>query len=272
MALFDFSHGPKVMGILNVTPDSFSDGGRYISLDKALLQCQQMEKDGADILDIGGESTRPGAKPVSEQQELDRVIPVIEAIRLYSSIPISIDTSKPRVMAEAIGAGANMINDVSALQQTGAVEMAASLKVPVCLMHMQGEPRTMQLDPSYDDVVEDVTNFLLTQVDRCEAAGIPRSQIWLDPGFGFGKSLQHNLTLLKQIDKFVALRYPILVGISRKTMLGKITGRDVNERLAASLACVSWAAARGASIFRVHDVKETVDTLKVLKTIQELGQ
>ncbi|MCM2679669.1 dihydropteroate synthase [Echinimonas agarilytica] len=259
----------QVMGILNVTPDSFSDGGSFNSIDNALAQAEQMVKDGATIIDIGGESTRPGADDVLEQQELDRVIPVIEAIRANFDIPISIDTVKTKVMLEAVNVGANMINDVMALQAAGAVDVAAQLKVPVCLMHMQGSPRTMQHNPQYDNVIADVEKFLLQRVEACLAAGIPKDLIILDPGFGFGKTLDHNITLLAHTSELLKHDYPILIGLSRKSMFGHLLNRDVSERLAASLAGVMVSVEQGATIFRVHDVRETVDSLRVWKAIKE---
>lgn len=260
---------PHVMGILNVTPDSFSDGGHYDQLDSALRQAEQMVKDGASILDIGGESTRPGAAEVSLEQELERVIPVIEAIHSNLDVPISIDTIKAKVMEEAVSAGASMINDVLALQGEGALQAAAKSKVPVCLMHMQGTPRTMQQAPHYVDVIAEVQDFLLKRVQACIEAGINRSAIVLDPGFGFGKSLEHNLSLLAHTREFVAMGMPVLIGLSRKSMFGHLLGRDVNERLAASLSGVLVAAEQGARIFRVHDVKETVDSLRVWQAVKE---
>lgn len=275
--MLDFS-APVVMGILNITPDSFSDGGQLfrhqkINLDLALPRALQMQTDGAAILDIGGESTRPGAVAVGVQEELDRVIPLIEAIHRETDIALSIDSSKPEVMAAAIAAGATFINDVCALQQAGALEVvAAALKrgVPltICLMHMQGEPRSMQQAPRYVDVVEEVKSFLAQRIAVCEAKGIPRQHLVVDPGFGFGKTLEHNLALLKQLDYFAALGCPVLAGVSRKSMIGVLTGRkDPADRLAGSLA-LAWACLqRGAKILRVHDVKETVDVLKIYQAL-----
>lgn len=260
------SSRPLVMGILNVTPDSFSDGGKYDQLDHAIEQAQKMVDQGVDIIDIGGESTRPGAKAVSEQDELDRVIPLIEAIAPLGK-PISIDTSKAKVMRAAVVAGAAMINDVCALQQPEALETAAELQVPVCLMHMQGQPRTMQQSPSYQNVVLDVMAFLAQRVQSCEQAGISRELISIDPGFGFGKTLEHNLELLSGLEHFKQLQLPLLVGISRKSMLGQLTGREVDQRLAASIAAAVIAASKRANIIRVHDVAETVDALKVFNAI-----
>lgn len=253
---------PMVMGILNITPDSFADGGRWLNADDALRHGISMAAAGAELIDLGGESTRPGAEPVSVQEEMDRVIPLIGRLRGEIKVPISIDTSKPEVMREAVNAGAGMINDVCALQNDGAMEAAAALQVPVCLMHMLGRPRDMQKAPVYSDVVAEVSGFLLSRAEAAQTAGIPASAIVLDPGFGFGKSLQHNLDLFHAIPRLCALGYPILVGLSRKTMLGTITGKPAHERLAASVSAALLAAQAGASILRVHDVGETVDALK----------
>ncbi len=261
---------PQVMGILNVTPDSFSDGGAYTQLDRALAQAEQMVSAGAAIIDIGGESTRPGAKAVTLQQELDRVLPVIEAVSQRLDTPVSIDTSKPAVMKEAVTSGACLVNDVNALRTEGAVEMAAVLGVPVCLMHMQGEPRTMQHAPYYNDVVDDVSNFLLQRAHACEAAGIAKSQIVIDPGFGFGKTHEHNLTLLKQLEQLCGLGYPLLAGISRKSMIGSLLGdRPADQRLYGSVAAAVIAALKGARLLRVHDVAETVDAVKIVSAVLE---
>ncbi|MBD1390693.1 dihydropteroate synthase [Neiella sp. HB171785] len=260
---------PQIMGILNVTPDSFSDGGSFNTLDAALFQTEQMIKDGADIIDIGGESTRPGADAVAEVEELDRVVPVIEAIRSRFDIAISVDTIKARVMTEAVNAGANMINDVRALQEPGALAAAVAAKVPVCLMHMQGSPRTMQQQPQYQQVETDVAEFLQQRAQACIAVGIPAEHIVLDPGFGFGKTLEHNLRLLAHVDELVALGYPVLIGLSRKSMFGKLLNRDVNERLAASLAGMMISLNQGAHIFRVHDVKEAADSLRLWQAVKE---
>lgn len=267
----DLNRGPLVMGILNVTPDSFSDGGRFQRLDDALRQVDRMVNDGADLLDIGGESTRPGAEAVSQEAEISRTIPVIEAIASRFDIPISIDTSKPAVMQAAADAGVSMINDVNALREPGAVELAARLNIPVCLMHMQGRPRSMQQNPAYQDVVMEIRDFLLQRADACVQAGIPQQQILLDPGFGFGKALEHNLALLKHLGAFVDTGFPVLVGLSRKSMLGQLTGRDVQERLAGSLAVGMLALEEGAGILRVHDVAETVDILKIWKAVRVGG-
>jgi len=264
---FDLSKA-IVMGILNVTPDSFSDGGRFDHAEQALEHAMRMQQDGADIIDIGGESTRPGAASVTVDEELERVIPVIRAIRQQTSLPISIDTSKSEVMRAAVGEGANMVNDVNALQAKGALEACAELNVPVCLMHMQGEPRTMQQDPRYDDVVQDVADFLRQRYLACVDAGIDRSNIVIDPGFGFGKTLQHNLDLLNGLESICALDLPVLVGISRKSMLGAILDRPVNERLYAGIAAAVIAYQKGARLFRVHDVGPTRDALAVCDALQ----
>ena len=257
---------PIVMGILNVTPDSFSDGGRYDHIDNALKHAIQLQEEGADIIDVGGESTRPGAKPVNGQEELDRVIPVIEKITSQIDLPVSIDTSKALVMTEAVSSGAVMVNDVMALQQPGTTEAVAMMddSIAVCLMHMQGQPRTMQENPVYDDVVEDVFGFLQSRVIECEQAGIDRNRIVIDPGFGFGKTLEHNIALLKHLSEFKKSGLPVLAGISRKSMLGKLLG-DVppDQRIDASVAAAVLAYERGANILRVHDVKQTVDALKI---------
>ncbi len=260
---------PRVMGILNVTPDSFSDGGRFLRREDAVRQALAMEAAGAALVDVGGESTRPGAPEVGLDEELARVIPVIEALQEVLEVPISVDTSKPEVMREAVAAGAGMINDVNALRAEGAIEAAAELGVPVCLMHMQGTPRTMQRSPAYDDVVAEVKAFFEARMAACEAAGIPRERLLLDPGFGFGKTLEHNLALLRHLDAFTALDRPLLVGISRKSMLGAITGRKTEERLAAGLAAAVLAVERGARLVRVHDVAATVDALKVTMAVME---
>ncbi|MCB1802601.1 MAG: dihydropteroate synthase [Gammaproteobacteria bacterium] len=258
---------PRVMGILNVTPDSFSDGGRFLSPDAAEQQAERMIGEGADLLDVGGESTRPGAAAVSLDDELERVLPIIERLYARFDVPISIDTSKPGVMREAVAAGAGMINDVNALRSPGAIEAALAAGVPVCLMHMQGEPRTMQDAPQYSDPVADVLEYLQTRIAACEQAGIARSRLLLDPGFGFGKTLEHNLALLGGLDRFSATGLPVLVGISRKSMLGQITGREVNDRVAGSVAAALMAVERGARIVRVHDVAPTVDALRVWQAV-----
>jgi dihydropteroate synthase len=259
---------PAVMGVLNVTPDSFSDGGDFIDLPRAVARAVEMAEQGVSIVDVGGESTRPGAPEISVQQELDRVLPVIEVLHSELPIPLSIDTSKPEVMRAAITAGAGFINDVNALRSDQALEVAAATTVPICLMHMQGSPRTMQQEPQYDSVVDDILTYLAQRISACEKAGIPRDRLIIDPGFGFGKTLEHNLALLAGLDRFHSLGLPILVGISRKSMLGALTGRPVEQRLAASLAAAVLAVERGADILRVHDVGETVDALKVANAVR----
>ncbi len=253
---------PRIMGILNVTPDSFSDGGDYLVPDTALSQALTMVEEGATIIDVGGESTRPGAATVSVEEELRRVVPVIEAIHSKSDVSISVDTSKPEVMRAAVAAGADIINDVRALRVDGAMEAAASLDVSVCLMHMQGEPGTMQQQPVYEDVVEDVISFLGGRVAHCELAGIPRSRILVDPGFGFGKNLDHNLQLLKGLGHFSRLGVPLLVGLSRKSMIGALLGdAPVEKRVLGSVGAAVVAIERGAAVVRVHDVRETCEAL-----------
>jgi len=258
---------PAVMGILNVTPDSFSDGGVFLSRDGALAQALRMAGEGADIIDIGGESTRPGARPVSVQEEIDRVIPVIEAVHERIPLPISIDTTKPEVMRAAVDAGAGLINDVLALRAEGALMAAAALNVPVCLMHMQGEPRTMQDDPRYDDVVADVAGFLRERLRAARAAGIPSRNLVIDPGFGFGKTLEHNLELLRGLGKLRELDVPMLAGLSRKSMIGKALGLPVERRLQASVALAVMAVQNGARIVRVHDVGPTVEALRMWQAV-----
>ncbi len=256
------------MGILNVTPDSFSDGGAFVCTETALEHARRMLHEGADIIDIGGESTRPGAHPVSEQEELDRVIPVIQALAAELPVPISVDTSKAAVMREAVAAGAAMINDVLALQSPGALQAAAAAQVPVCLMHMQGKPRSMQRNPVYQDVAGEVRSFLESRVQACQEAGIPRRRLLLDPGFGFGKSLAHNLFLLKNLHFFAAIGLPLLVGVSRKSMIGSLLGNvPVDQRLYGSLAAAVMALERGAAILRVHDVRPTVDAVRVATAV-----
>ena len=262
----DFST-PIIMGILNVTPDSFSDGGLYTKLDSALHQAEKMLRDGAQIIDIGGESTRPGAQAVNEAEELERVIPIIEKLNQELDVVISIDTSKAVVMTEAASAGAGLINDVMALRAEGALDAASQTGLPVCLMHMQGEPRSMQVQPQYDNVLAEVGAFLQERAEKCIAAGINKNQIIIDPGFGFGKTLAHNISLFKGIKELQALDYPVLIGASRKSMLGQITGKAIEDRLAGSLALASLAAINGASIIRVHDVAETVDAVKVAQAL-----
>ena len=260
---------PVIMGILNVTPDSFSDGGEFDRVDVAVARALEMQAQGASMIDIGGESTRPGAQPVDAAQEIDRVVPVIAAIRQQSEIPVSIDTSKPEVMTAAVQAGANLVNDVNALQAEGAVQCCAELDVPVCLMHMQGEPRTMQQNPEYTDVVIEVRDFLLERAQVCMDAGIAQNQILFDPGFGFGKSLAHNLQLLSRLNEFCELDFPVLVGISRKSMLGAILDRDVDQRVIGGVAAAVIAYGKGARWFRVHDVAETSDALKICTALDQ---
>jgi dihydropteroate synthase len=254
---------PVVMGILNVTPDSFSDGGQFDSVDTALSQALAMVHDGAEIIDIGGESTRPGAAPVSVEDEISRVVPVITRLREQFDGVISIDTSKPEVMRAAVKAGADMINDVFALRQPSALQTAAELNVPVCLMHMQGEPRTMQTQPEYNSVVGDVYDFLQERIDACHEAGISPDNIMVDPGFGFGKTLEHNYQLLKHFSKFQYLNVPVLAGMSRKSMIGNLLDRPTEGRLPGSLACAVLACTKGANILRVHDVAATADVVAV---------
>lgn len=250
------------MGILNVTPDSFSDGARFNQFDSAVEHATEMLEAGADIIDIGGESTRPGASEVSVEEEKKRVIPLVKAIKALGA-RVSVDTSKAEVMLAAAEAGADMLNDVRALTQPGALQAAVESQLPVCLMHMQGQPRSMQHNPEYQNVVQEVYDFLNQRVAACEQAGISRDLLSIDPGFGFGKSLQHNLQLLNDLPVFSELKLPILVGLSRKSMLGQITGREVHDRMAASLAVALLAMQRGASIIRVHDVAQTLDIKKV---------
>jgi len=260
---------PAVMGILNVTPDSFSDGGRYVDRDNALRQADRMVTDGAAIIDIGGESTRPGAQPVGEQEELDRVIPLVEAVAAATDTPVSVDTSKPAVMRAAVAAGAAMINDVRALQEDGALEAVRDLRVATCLMHMRGEPRSMQAAPQYVDVVREVAAFLEERLDACVAAGIDAGFVVVDPGFGFGKTAAHNIELLANLRQLRVRNRPLLVGISRKATLGMLTQRDVHERMPASLAAAVMAVVNGADVIRAHDVRETVDALKVAQAVIE---
>ncbi len=267
---FDLSR-PLVMGIVNVTPDSFSDGGRHLQRDAALAHAQQLIAEGADILDIGGESTRPGAHPVGVQEELDRVLPVIEALCGVSApippVPISIDTFKPEVMQAAIAAGALMVNDINALQDAAAMNAVAAGNVAVCLMHKQGNPQTMQQQPHYQNVVAEVCAFLRERIAAAEAAGIQRNRIVIDPGFGFGKTLAHNLALLGELKRLTELGVPVLAGLSRKSMLGAITGQDTGHRVHASVVAALIAVQRGADIVRVHDVRATVDALKVWQAV-----
>ena len=258
---------PRIMGIVNVTPDSFSDGGSHETTELALAHALMLAEQGADILDIGGESTRPGAEEVPLEEELRRVIPVIERLAKATSLPISIDTSKPEVMRAAVGAGAGFINDAFALRRDGALDAAAELGVPVCLMHMQGEPRSMQDDPQYEDVVAEVHGFFTQRIFACEMAGISKKKLLIDPGFGFGKNLEHNLRLLRQLSRFVELGVPVLAGLSRKGMIGKITGRAVEDRLVGSVVAALIAVQNGAQIVRVHDVAATVDALAILAAV-----
>ncbi len=258
-----------VMGIVNVTPDSFSDGGCFESAEKALAHARRLASEGADILDIGGESTRPGAEPVDAAAEIERVVPVIEAVHAEIDVPISIDTMKASVMRAAVAAGAEMINDVNGLRDPDALAAAAELNVPVCMMHMQGQPRTMQRNPQYSDVVDDLLVFFRERVAACLAAGMHEHNLILDPGFGFGKSLEHNLTLLDNFRRFREFGVPLLAGISRKSMLGKITGREAaSDRVAASVAAGVLATERGANILRVHDVAETIDAVKLIHAVR----
>jgi dihydropteroate synthase len=254
---------PRVMGVLNVTPDSFSDGGRYADLDAAVARAERMVEEGAAIVDVGGESTRPGASPVSSDEEIRRVVPVIERLVSRVAVPVSVDTSKPEVMRAAVGAGAQMINDVRALRVPGALVSAASSGAAVCLMHMQGEPATMQSAPAYRDVVADVRGFLDARVAACLSAGIPREKICIDPGIGFGKLPEHNLALLAGLAGIGEPSLPVMVGVSRKSLVGMITGRPPADRLAGSVAFAALAVARGARIVRAHDVAATVDAVKV---------
>jgi dihydropteroate synthase len=265
---------PLIMGVLNVTPDSFSDGGKYLDAVQAIERARQMIADGADIIDIGGESTRPGATPAAEREELDRVIPLLDKLRpecAARGVPLSVDTRKPAVMRAAIAAGASMINAVGGLSAPGAVEAVARAAAPVavCLMHMQGEPATMQQHVVYTDVVAEVRAWLASCAAACEAAGIGRERIVVDPGFGFGKTVEHNLILLRRLAEIVSLGYPVLVGLSRKSTIGALTGRDVGERTAGSIAAALTAVARGAAMVRAHDVRETVDALKVWRAIEK---
>ena len=258
---------PAVMGVLNVTPDSFSDGGHYLQLDAALRRAEIMVAQGAALVDVGGESTRPGAAPVSVQEELDRVLPVVERLARELSVPISVDTSKPELMRELARAGAGLINDVRALQMPGALAAAVASGLPVCLMHLRGEPITMQRGPVYADVVAEVRDYLAARVGACEAAGIARERILVDPGFGFGKTLAHNLHLLRHLDQFTDLAAGVLVGISRKSMIGALLDVPVGERLVGSLAAATIAVWRGARVVRAHDVRETVQALRVCAAV-----
>lgn len=263
---------PKVMGILNVTPDSFSDGGRYTAVESALRHAEGMVSAGAAIIDVGGESTRPGAPAVSEAEELDRVVPVIEAIARELDVVISMDTSTPAVMREGARAGAGLINDVRSLRRPGALETAAATDLAICLMHMRGEPGTMQQAPVYADVAGEVGAFLAERVARCEAVGISRQRLVLDPGYGFAKTLEHNLELFRRQAELLAFGLPLLVGVSRKSMIGAVTGRPVEGRLAGGLALAALALAKGAQILRVHDVAETVDVVKMITAVEGFRQ
>ncbi|MEI3775335.1 MULTISPECIES: dihydropteroate synthase [Pectobacterium] len=256
---------PHIMGILNVTPDSFSDGGKHNKLDAALLHVQEMVNAGATLIDIGGESTRPGAAEVSTEEELDRVVPVVEAIAKRFDVWISVDTSKPEVMTASAQAGAHLINDIRALQEPGALEAVAATGLPVCLMHMQGMPRTMQHKPHYDDLMQDIGDFLQQQIDRCVSANIPKSKLLLDPGFGFGKNLAHNYALLARLSELHRFELPLLVGMSRKSMIGQILNVPPAQRVHGSIACAVIAAMQGAQIIRVHDVKETADAMRIVE-------
>ncbi|WP_221076416.1 dihydropteroate synthase [Agarivorans aestuarii] len=259
---------PVIMGILNVTPDSFSDGGAYVSHEQALTRVEQMLKEGADIIDVGGESTRPGAADVALAEELQRTIGIIKAIKQRFGCLVSIDTNKAEVMQQAVEAGADIINDVCALTNPGTIEVVAKSGLPVCIMHMQGKPRSMQANPQYQDVVREVITYLKQRVESCVAAGIAESNIIVDPGFGFGKTLDHNFQLLAQLSEFKQLGLPILAGVSRKSMFGKLLGKSTDYLVAASITGAVLAAQQGAHIFRVHDVQETADALKVYSKVQ----
>ena len=263
---------PRVMGVLNVTPDSFSDGGRFADVTAAVAHALRMVEEGAALLDVGGESTRPGAHAVSAEEEIYRVVPVIEALVAHTKVPISVDTSKPAVMTAAVRAGATLINDVRALREPGALEAAADTGAAICLMHMQGEPRTMQVDPRYDDVVAKVRSFLHERAEACRAAGIARDRLAIDPGIGFGKRLEHNLALLADLPALVGLGWPVLIGVSRKSMFGALLGRAVDERVAGGVAMTTAAVLNGASILRTHDVAPTVDAVKVAVALKQAGK
>lgn len=258
---------PYVMGIVNVTPDSFSDGGQFSNTDLAVEHALKLVEEGADILDIGGESTRPNAEPVPLQEELNRVIPVIQALQGRVNVPISIDTYKPEVMRAAIAAGADLVNDIKALQEIGALEAVKKSNVGICLMHMQGTPQTMQIDPHYEDVVAEVKTFLNQRLQILLAAGVEKNRILLDPGFGFGKTREHNIRLVKELDQLLDLGQPLLVGLSRKSVLGKLTGGDESQRLHASVAAAVVSAMKGAYVVRVHDVRATVEAMKVVAAV-----
>ena len=258
-----------IMGVMNVTPDSFSDGGRLNSLDKALAHAEQLIAEGADILDVGGESTRPGAQPVGLAEELDRVIPVIQKLKTEFNIKVSVDTSKAEVMQEAITVGVDMFNDVTALSDPGSLGVVANSQLPICVMHMQGEPRTMQANPYYQNVVLEVSQFLSNIAEKCEVAGVRPENIILDPGLGFGKELEHNLRLLASVSDLCKLGYPVLIGGSRKSMLGQLLNRPVNERMPASVALAAQAALNGATIVRVHDVQATYDAVRLVEAVAQ---
>lgn len=268
---------PQIMAVLNTTPDSFSDGGalyndkHQLDLSLVFTQVESFLQQGANIIDVGGESTRPGAEPVSIAEELERVIPVVEAVSKRFDVAISVDTSTPAVMTESAKVGASLINDVRALGRPGALEAAAETGLPVCLMHMSGEPGSMQDDPQYDDVVREVCDFLLARVGQCVEVGIDTGKILLDPGFGFGKTLTHNLTLFRHLDQLVALGFPLMVGVSRKSMIGAILDKPVDQRIIGSVAMAMLAAQRGAQILRVHDVSATADALKILKVLEDIN-
>lgn len=262
---------PHVMGIVNVTPDSFSDGGHFFSADKALIQARRFVDDGAAIIDIGGESTRPGSTPVDVEEEIRRVVPAIQAISSELDVVVSIDTMKAAVMRAAVNAGAGFINDVNALRSDGALQAAADLNVPVCLMHMQGTPQTMQQSPEYSDVVADVLAFLQQRITACEHAGISRDKLILDPGFGFGKRARHNLRLMKYLQSFLSLNLPLLVGVSRKSIVGEMLNVSVDERLSGSLALATLAVWQGAKIIRSHDVRETVQAVRLCQYVQQVN-
>jgi dihydropteroate synthase len=262
---------PRVMGILNVTPDSFSDGGDFLAPDRAVERALHMVEAGAAIIDVGGESTRPGADAVSEADELQRVIPVIEALHTALTVPVSIDTRKPAVMQAAVQAGAGLINDVNGLQAPGALATAAALGVPVCLMHMQGTPQTMQEQPEYRDVVAEVAGYLVARAEACQAAGIARDRILLDPGFGFGKTTEHNLQLLRGLDVLVDAGYPVLVGLSRKSLIGNVLGLPVDKRLYPGLALAVLAVWQGAVIVRTHDIAATREAIEMCQAVRDAG-
>jgi dihydropteroate synthase len=262
---------PQVMGVLNVTPDSFSDGGDFFATARAVDRAWRMVEEGAAIIDVGGESTRPGAQPVTLDEELRRVLPVIEGLHRSLPVPVSIDTRKPHVMRAAVAAGAGMINDINALRAEGAARAAAELGVPVCLMHMQGEPDTMQVAPRYTDVVGEVTGFLLERARVCIAAGVARQRILLDPGFGFGKTSEHNLRLLHHLDHLVGQGYPVLAGLSRKSLIGQVLGLPVERRLIPGVALAVLAVWQGAAIVRSHDVRETREAIRMCQAVRDVG-